>query len=164
MKEWILLNEQEYENVWDRFYDEFAFNPNIDGEQSFKFSCPYITYDLPNYFEGKWTDDDDYIFDHILLKALILCTEKHEYIYALDWHHNSYWMNPSLNLNLNEKDHQWKIPFFPDGDYYFFLQKDFKWGYLGHPWEKVIYIFGEELIKNFKELRASRLKKTNEKV
>lgn len=40
----------------------------------------YITYHLPNYFEGKWTDDDDYIFDHILLEALILCTEKHEYI------------------------------------------------------------------------------------
>jgi len=41
------------------------------------------------------------------------------------------------------------IPVFPNGDYYFFIQKDFKWGYLGHPWEESITIFGEELIESF---------------
>lgn len=30
-----------------------------------------------------------------------------------------------------------------------FIQKDFKWGYLGHPWEESITIFGEELIESF---------------
>ncbi len=161
LNKWILLNSKEYEDVWDRFEDEFCFNPNIDGDQSFKFSCPYITYDISDCFEGKWTDDDYNNFDHILLESLILCTKKHEYIYALDWQHAGYWMNPSLNLNLNEDDHRWKIPFFPDGDYYFFLQKDFRWGYLGHPWEKTIYIFGEKLIETFKELKTN---KKNDKV
>ncbi|MGG0651138.1 DUF2716 domain-containing protein [Bacillus mycoides] len=162
MKKWILLNEQEKENVWDRFYDEFAFNPNIDGEQSFKFSRPYIAYDISDCFEEKWTDEDYNNFDQEILRSLIACTKRNEYIYALDWQHDSYWMNP--RLDLKEDDDQWEIPYIPNGDYYFFLQKDFRWGYLGHPWEKVIYIFGEELIENFKELRTSLFKKITDEV
>jgi hypothetical protein len=32
----------------------------------------------------------------------------------------------------------------------FFIDKDFEWGLLGHPWERTITIFGKELIKGFK--------------
>ena len=36
--------------------------------------------------------------------------------------------------------------FYPDGDYYFFVQRDLKWGYLGHPWRREIWIFGVPLL------------------
>ena len=36
--------------------------------------------------------------------------------------------------------------FYPDGDYYFFVQRDLKWGYLGHPWRREIWLFGAPLI------------------
>ncbi|MDQ0899197.1 DUF2716 domain-containing protein [Paenibacillus sp. V4I7] len=41
------------------------------------------------------------------------------------------------------------ISFYPDGDYYLFINKDFLWGYLGHPWEQTISIFGGDLIHQF---------------
>ncbi len=36
---------------------------------------------------------------------------------------------------------RWIIPAVPDGDYYFFIQKEFKWGILSHPWEKTITVW-----------------------
>ncbi|MES9706026.1 DUF2716 domain-containing protein, partial [Bacillus toyonensis] len=57
---------------------------------------------------------------------------------------------PHLAFERNEF-YEWRIPIFPNGDYYFFIQKDFKWGYLGHPWEKSITIFGKEIIESFKQ-------------
>lgn len=33
-----------------------------------------------------------------------------------------------------------------DGNYYFLIQKAFKWGFLSHPWEQTITIFGKGLI------------------
>ena len=37
--------------------------------------------------------------------------------------------------------------FYPDGDYYFFVQRDLKWGYLGHPWRREIWLFGAPLVE-----------------
>ncbi|GED58214.1 DUF2716 domain-containing protein [Brevibacillus formosus] len=74
-----------------------------------------------------------------------------KYIYAHDWHHECYFYNPHLeNGNASRR-----IGFYLDGDYYFFLYKDFKWGYLGHPWEQSISILGEELIYQFETNRPT---------
>lgn len=40
-----------------------------------------------------------------------------------------------------------------NGDYYFFVKKDFSWGYFGHPWEKSICIFGDVFIKAIEEYK-----------
>ena len=45
--------------------------------------------------------------------------------------------------------------FYPDGDYYFFVQRDLKWGYLGHPWRREIWLFGAPLVERLSpELEA----------
>lgn len=91
------------------------------------------------------------MYDDLEDKALQVFKENtvsNEYIMALDWQHECYWVNPHLKFERNEFD-EWSIPIFPNGDYYFFIQKDFKWGYLGHPWEKSITIFGKGLIESF---------------
>ena len=33
----------------------------------------------------------------------------------------------------------------------FFVSKDFRYGLLGHPWRKEIYVFGDTLIEQFKQ-------------
>ncbi|WP_254475893.1 DUF2716 domain-containing protein [Brevibacillus sp. HB1.4B] len=48
---------------------------------------------------------------------------------SLDWHHECYLYNPHPE---DGKAIGW-IWFCPDGDYCFYLNKDFKWGYLRHP-------------------------------
>jgi hypothetical protein len=35
--------------------------------------------------------------------------------------------------------------FYPNGDYYFFVAIDFRWGYFTHPWKMKLWIFGDEL-------------------
>lgn len=84
------------------------------------------------------------------MSAFRKLTTKDEYIYALDWQHPCYWINPFLEFPKDELD-EWIIPIFPNGDYYFFIQKNFSWGFLGHPWEKSITLFWKELIQAFEE-------------
>lgn len=62
---------------------------------------------------------------------------KEEFIYALDWQYELFLLIIPL---INQWD-RWTIKPFPDGDYYIFLPKDFRWGILTHPWEETICIF-----------------------
>jgi hypothetical protein len=55
-----------------------------------------------------------------------------------------WWM---YELNFQDMCHgEWIISIHPDGDYHFFLARDFSWGILGHPWEDTITIYGEKLV------------------
>ena len=150
MKNWLKLSNLEYEKVWNKIYDELNFEPSISDFPSFTVPIPFITYDVSPYF-GESEDLDAY--DDLEEKALLVFLEnssKDEYIYALDWQHECYWINPNLDFQKNEFD-EWTVPIFPNGDYYFFIHKDFQWGYLGHPWERTITVFGKELIKGFEK-------------
>ena len=87
-----------------------------------------------------------------------------EYMYALDWQHTGFRYDPKIEKCMKApvfiKDKRFAgggynvcFPtFYPDGDYYFFIGKDFSWGYLTHPWEKRVYIFGESLISYFSNI------------
>jgi hypothetical protein len=113
---------------------------------------------MSDYFSGYWNDEDYNDLGNKLLSAFIECTDKDEYIYALDWQNDGYWVNPRLKFIKDEFD-EWLVPFFPNGDYYFFLQKDFEWGYLGHPWQQSICIFGEKFVRNLRESKPKMFKK-----
>lgn len=148
MKNWMEFTDKEYDQIWDRVYSELKFSPSDSTFPSFKVPSPFITYDISHYFRESVDLD---VYDDLEEKVLLVFKENtvsDEYIMALDWQHECYWVNSHLKFNRNELD-EWTIPIFPNGDYYFFIQKDFKWGYLGHPWEKSITIFGKELIDAF---------------
>lgn len=36
--------------------------------------------------------------------------------------------------------------------YYFFIEENFEFGYLGHPWRQEIWIFGRDLIKEIEQV------------
>ncbi|ETT85368.1 DUF2716 domain-containing protein [Viridibacillus sp. FSL R5-0477] len=158
MKNWLELTNAEDEKVWNKIYDELKFEPSTTNLPSFKVPTPFITYDISLYF-GKYKGLDAY--DDLEEKALLVfqeCTSVDEFIYALDWQHECYWINPYLEFQKNEFD-EWTVPIFPNGDYYFFIHKDFEWGYLGHPWERTITVFGKELIKGFEKHRPRMFQK-----
>lgn len=93
------------------------------------------------------------------------------FMYALDWQHTCFKYNPRI-IDYNEYPvfvkydvpikneyvdwegyNVWFPTFYPDGDYYFFIAKDFSWGYLTHPWLKKAYVFGDclrELMLEYK--------------
>ena len=51
-----------------------------------------------------------------------------------------------LFLYLTRRD------FYPDGDYYFHIEKYGRFGYLSHPWREEVWIFGEKLLREFDEI------------
>ena len=158
MKNWLELSEVEYEKVGNKIFDVMKFKPSNSDFPSFKVPTPFITYDISIYFGDS---DDLEAYDDLEEKALLVFKEntlQDEYIYALDWQHECYWINPRLEFEKDEFD-EWKIPIFPNGDYYFFIHKGFEWGYLGHPWEKTITIFGKGLIKGFEKHQPKMFQK-----
>lgn len=138
MNNWKQLDEKEYEEVWDKFYEKFKFEPSMEDFPSFQVHSPYITFDISNVFLGEkyWEDEDD----DLILLALKKCSKENETIFALDWQHDCYKGNL---LSQIESINELPISHFPDGDYYFFVNEDFSWGYLTHPWEQSITVFGE---------------------
>ncbi|MGR6899512.1 DUF2716 domain-containing protein [Rummeliibacillus sp. BSL5] len=148
MKNWVPLLEKEMGQIWDRIYNDFEFEPSTSIFPSFNVPHPYITYNVSGYF-GDSSDLSAYDdLEEKVLDVFKECTILGEYILALDWQHECYWINPRLEFERDEFG-EWVIPIFPNGDYYFFIQKDFMWGILGHPWENSITIFGKELIDAF---------------
>lgn len=141
MNNWISLQADEYKRVWDRFYKDFSFNPSIYPKDwpTFTINIPFVTIEIKKNYHDEDIDE----LEEICVNSLRSCLEPEEYMYALDWQHESFYYSPFL------QDTPSRISFYPDGDYYLFLKDDFSLGFLGHPWEHSITIFGEELIKQF---------------
>ncbi|GIN84779.1 hypothetical protein J6TS2_11650 [Heyndrickxia sporothermodurans] len=151
---WIELTHDEEKNVWSKILNDFQFSPSISKFPSFILPGAFITYNISTYL--NWPGDlEEYemIYKDLEEKSLFAfqeLTDPDEYFYALDWQHPCYWVNPYLEFPRDDFN-EWTIPIFPDGDYYFFIQKEFNWGFLGHPWEESITIFGSELIEVFEK-------------
>lgn len=158
MENWLELSEAEYEKVWNKMCEVLNFKPSTSNFPSFEVPTPFITYDISIYFEHS---NELGAYDDLEEKALLVFkenTSRDDYLYALDWQHECYWINPGLEFEKDEFD-ELKVPVFPNGDYYFFIHKDFEWGYLGHPWEKTITIFGEGLITGFEKHQPKMFQK-----
>lgn len=92
-------------------------------------------------------------------------------IYAMNWNHSCYEIDvQKLDLQLYKKilieensflyekgANYYLLSIVPDGDYHMFFTKDMKQGVLGHPWEQTLCLFGEDLIKTFKNSYPSNL-------
>jgi hypothetical protein len=149
MDNWIELNDNEYSEVWNRVCKSFNFRPSVHKKDwpSFQEPAPFITYDISKI--SKYEDCIVNEWNEIALRVMKECTDEDELIYILDWSHQFYLFNPHSSKT--------KIWCYPDGDYYIFLPKDFRWGILTHPWEKTICIFGEELLSCFRKYKPKML-------
>ncbi|MCI9155998.1 MAG: DUF2716 domain-containing protein [Lawsonibacter sp.] len=148
-----ILDEEESKQIWERIYTELHFQPSVrSGVLPFQLSEPYLVLDLACASE----DQIDRLFAQVP-EAFSQCLGEDNWIYALDWHHSYFRYDP--RLPITEHSHwvederymgggydAWFPDFYPDGDYYFFVQRDLKWGWLGHPWRREIWIFGDPLL------------------
>lgn len=155
---WELLSDDEYNFVWDRVYTELRFCPSVKRTNPpFVLNYPFVIYDISKLP----LDNDDYYttMEKTIRDIFIECLGNDDYMYALDWQHSGFRYNPRIMSPKPDsfiKDERYcgggynaYFPdFYPDGDYYFFIAKDFSWGYLGHPWFQKVWVFGKSLIKS----------------
>ena len=161
----LIDSTQEYDEVWDKVYTMLKFKPScsyrghmMTGNLPFKIDLPYSVYAIENM-----TDKQLDLMDKLVRNSLIMSTDGRKKWYALDWQHSAFKFNPE---NMEEQQSFWVedekyfgggynayFPsFYPDGDYYFFIDEDFENGYLGHPWRQEVWIFGTKLQEEIKNI------------
>ena len=157
---WELLDSGENDILWDKAYKEYSFTPSMDADKpAFTLKFLHDIYDCGNVgmkaeFDIEWINVIREIFSKV--------KDEDAYMYVLDWNHSGFRYNPKIDkgefdVAYTVKDSTFKqynvyLPkFYPDGEYYLFLDKDLKWGYLTDPWRKHIYVYGEKLRREIRE-------------
>ena len=171
----VIDNTTKYDEIWDSVYCKLGFSPSCEYRgHSFDVTLPFhIDENHSVYATEDMTDDQIDMLGDTIRKIFIKITKSGQKIFALDWHHSAFLYDPrdiSEQKSCIVKDKRYTngeycayFPsFFPDGDYYFFIEENFEFGYLGHPWRQEIWIFGckliEEIEKAYQELGWKKLK------
>jgi len=142
----LIDDTPEYDKIWNQVYEKLKFSPSYayhghSMNVSLPFQIPeeYAVYGIDHMTEKQI----DFLYQK-MPEILIAVTEPEQKIYALDWHHSAFLFNP--RNPEDQKDSAYFPAFVPDGDYYFFIEQNFQFGYLGHPWRQEVWIFGEKLL------------------
>lgn len=139
-----LFSEPEYDDIWSRFEERFAFRPDTR-------EFPGITEPAGS---ATWRIGalDDPRLAGIVHKGLRESAEPGEELYWLDWQHVGYRFDPA---RVDGAGPRWPGAVFPNGDYYLYLTGDLRLGTFGHPWEETLCVFGELLTRIGAELTAA---------
>lgn len=154
MEAWIELKEKTELWLWDRFIQEFSFKPRV-GEQDWpgiREPTPSETYLISEAYAGtepQYIELCQELQEWGLRSFQTLLKGETNWLYALDWQHPCYQFYPEFPFELDEFG-EWVIPLLPNGDYYIFLESEFKWGIFGHPWEQTMCVFGAPLLNQLK--------------
>ena len=159
----MLLNEQDTREIWNRIYDTLHFRPAsgyrghslLWWKRPFRLPRPWTVYALDGMSQEQIEE-----MAPAVKKALLNAAEPGERLYALEWQHSAFLYDPAKDeeqKSVRVEDEQggyWaEFPFcYPDGDYAFFLEENFRFGYLGHPWRKEIWAFGEKLLPELEKI------------
>lgn len=154
----VILDDETYDCVWNKIYKEYRFRPSMKKYVTpFKFNVKSVCYKLCEY----WSKEQEKLVNDIFKKI------SDADLYALVWQHDCFEYNPEENIEVDYSYHDEKrncsvcFPsYYPNGDYHFFVSKNFEYGMFGHPWRKEIYLIGQKLIDEFarkeKELNLIR--------
>lgn len=161
----LLDNTKEYKIVWDRVYAQLGFKPSSSPRShSFGANAPFeIEGKYSVYGIERMTESHIDRMGDTIRRIFIEVTAENERIYALDWQHSAFLYHPG---KIEEQKSVWvederysgggytaNFPaFYPDGDYSFFIDENFRFGYLGHPWRQEVWIFGELLVDRFEQV------------
>ncbi|MBQ2955548.1 MAG: DUF2716 domain-containing protein [Clostridia bacterium] len=155
----MILDKQRGREIWDWVYDVLDFTP-YGGVDFVPFHIPFVhsIYDISQMLPEHMEKMDD-----LILSAFLNCTDQGERLYALDWQHSSFLFDPRADVEMEDiyvEDERYTgggyyayfPPFYPDGDYYFFLDEKLRFGYLSHPWRREVWIFGKALVEEFERI------------
>ena len=132
------MTKEELDVVWDRFEKKFEFAPSIYKNRwpSIKEPTPSVTFLFDRQIK---TGQDVLDPDEIFIRAFQRLSHGCKMTYFLDWQHDCYKVK-----NFAPDDYHLGV--FPDGDYHIWLSEDLECGVFGHPWEKSICVFGDNLM------------------
>jgi hypothetical protein len=141
---WEKLREPEYGSVWDRFYEKFDFHASMRPEHwpSFVEPSDSVTWDIAPLLNDRSNSypDAEAEVSAALHRGILDVIGDDEFAYALDWQHTCYRFRPAL---ASTRPETWRVAALPDGDYFLFVARDLRFGWLSHPWEQSICVFGD---------------------
>ncbi len=162
----MLLTDEMYNQIWDWVEAELKFRPyyldrkaaDAQGILPFQIRQPHAVYGLEDM-----EDEQAESMNALVLGALQAVTPEGGLLYALDWQHSGFLFDPRKPEDMQSiyvEDpryygggyHAYFPGFYPDGDYYFFIDQNLSFGYLSHPWREEIWIFGEALVEQFEAI------------
>ena len=144
------LTATQYRQIWDWIYNYLHFRPNCHrGHDLF----PCKPFDIPVkhvvYGIENMTEEQENAMDILIDQVFINVTAKGQKIYSLDWQHEAFLYDPRCVMDGQRLGF---VGYYPDGDYYFFIDEHKKFGYLSHPWRQEVWIFGETLVNEFETI------------
>jgi hypothetical protein len=143
-RSWVELARDENRAIWNGVYADLV----VDPARPPKFVEPRgsVTWELRDVPETPrhTIDQVEVIVGTQLRRALEALVGAEQWVYGLDWQHPGYRFFPAEAKNPVNSE-SWCIPTVPNGDYCLFLAHDLRFGWLGHPWEPTICVYGDLL-------------------
>lgn len=138
--------EVDYETAWTPFDRRFVFAPDFYERSAPAIRLPEdaLVVDLGPIFESDRAGfaEGAATLDDAAFEAFARLAGDAEMV-ALDWQHPAYLYSPSAH---NRGSGEPAIPVFPNGDYYAHMPLDLRWGTFGHPWQRTLTIWGDDLV------------------
>ena len=139
------LEKEAYGEWWNRVDTELGFRPSVSEEKWPSFTEPLssVTFNIGPLFERF----DELFVDAEIALAVDFANSTQRLIepgaemIALDWQHPGYRFYPH-RATPPTQSRSWPIPVLPNGDYFVFFAPDFSFGWLTHPCEQTVCVFG----------------------
>ena len=153
------LEKENQEFIYNFIKNDLRFYPSCDNNffLPFAISRPFAVFDI-----SEMTDSQIDLLYELAPTALANCLPVGHQLYAIDWFHSFVLYAPRHPDKLQSEDPETPAfnsdgiayfhGFYPDGDYYFFIEKYGAFGYLSHPWRQEVWIFGEPLLLEFEKI------------
>ena len=144
-RSWIDLTNDENEAIWHRVFANLIVDPARP--PTFVEPSDSVTWELREIPDSprRSIAEDEKIVATELRRALGAIVGTEQWVYALDWQHGGYRFAPAQEAHHQASTNSWPIPAIPNGDYCLFLAQDLRFGWLGHPWEPTICVYGDLL-------------------
>lgn len=147
----VIKDKELYGRIWDKINEDFSFYPSVNSRKKWlKPDGVFQKYKI----EKIWDEWQEAIIN------TILCDVIGEEMYALDWQHDCFLFDPNEKIPAgylyhdSERNCNLFFPeYYPQGDYHFFVSKDWRFGLYGHPWRKELIVVGEKLISEIEKYR-----------
>ncbi|MGE7390900.1 DUF2716 domain-containing protein [Streptomyces sp. NPDC004126] len=125
--------------VWDRLWGEFGFRTKVVEMPGFAPPAPSATWPL-----GDPVEEHTRPVEQAVRRALTAVTAPGDRLYWMDWQH------PCSDFDPHRVGRPGQPPWpgwaFPNGDFYFYLDPELRFGTFGHPWEPTLTVFGAALL------------------
>lgn len=143
-----ILEEKIADQLWKKIYNDFCFTSSCTKEK-------YCWINLPEphkkyLLQNVWNKEEEKLVNSFFEELA------EGDLFALNWQHDSFVFSPKEHIPANfefyDESRNCNVYFptyYPDGDYYFFFDRDYKIALFGHPWLKEIIVLGKELIQKF---------------